>query len=108
MKITRITLWEVALTSHLAYHMAAGKTCDVVPSILLRVDTDGGVSGWGEVCPIPHYLPAYAGGVRAPATIAPSRHAQACCPAPNVLRELASRVPRPAPVICSRHSSVTT
>ena len=64
MKITRITLWEVALTSHLAYHMAAGKTCDVVPSILLRVDTDGGVSGWGEVCPIPHYLPAYAGGVR--------------------------------------------
>lgn len=64
MKITRITLWEVALTSHLAYHMAAGKTCDVVPSIVLRVDTDGGISGWGEVCPIPHYLAAYAGGVR--------------------------------------------
>ena len=64
MKITHIHIWEVALTSHVTYHMAAGKTCDVVPSIVLRVDTDAGVSGWGEVCPIPHYLPAYAGGVR--------------------------------------------
>ncbi|MEP6972188.1 MAG: enolase C-terminal domain-like protein, partial [Betaproteobacteria bacterium] len=64
MKITQIHIWEVPLTSHVTYHMAAGKTCDVVPSIVLRVDTDAGVSGWGEVCPIPHYLPAYAGGVR--------------------------------------------
>ena len=64
MKITQIHIWEVPLTSHVTYHMAAGKTCDVVPSILLRVDTDAGISGWGEVCPIPHYLPAYAGGVR--------------------------------------------
>ncbi len=64
MKITRITIWEVPLTSHVVYHMAAGKTCDVVPTTLLRVDTDAGSSGWGEVCPIPHYLPAYAGGVR--------------------------------------------
>lgn len=64
MKITRLTLWDVPLTSHLAYHMAGGKTCDTVTSVVLRVDTDAGVSGWGEVCPIPHYLPAYAEGVR--------------------------------------------
>lgn len=64
MKITRLTLWEVPLTSHLAYHMAGGKTCDQVKSVLLRVDTDEGVSGWGEVCPIPQYLPAYPEGVR--------------------------------------------
>lgn len=64
MKITRLTLWDVPLTSHVAYHMAGGKTCDTVPTIVLRVDTDAGVSGWGEVCPIPHYLPAYSGGVR--------------------------------------------
>lgn len=64
MEITRLTLWEVPLTSHVAYHMADGKICDVVPSMVLRVDTDAGVSGWGEVCPIPHYLPAYAEGVR--------------------------------------------
>ena len=64
MKITRLTLWEVSLTSHVAYHMARGKTCDRVTSVILRVDTYTGVSGWGEVCPIPHYLPAYAEGLR--------------------------------------------
>lgn len=64
MKITRLTLWEIELTSHVAYHMAGGKSCDTVTSIVLRVDTDSGIEGWGEVCPIPHYLPAYAGGVR--------------------------------------------
>ena len=63
MKITRITLWHVPLTSHLAYHMSDGKTCDTVDSVVLRLDTDTGHSGWGEVCPIPHYLPAYANGV---------------------------------------------
>ncbi len=63
MKITRITLWHVPLTSHETYYMADGKTCDTVESVVLRIDTDTGLSGWGEVCPIPHYLPAYARGV---------------------------------------------
>ena len=63
MKIKRITLWLVPLTSHVAYHMAEGKTCDTVESVVLRIDTDTGLAGWGEVCPIPHYLPAYARGV---------------------------------------------
>ncbi|NVK29448.1 MAG: mandelate racemase/muconate lactonizing enzyme family protein [Gammaproteobacteria bacterium] len=63
MKITAINLWTVPLTSHLRYQMAEGKTCDTVDSIVLRLDTDSGISGWGEVCPIPHYLPAYADGV---------------------------------------------
>ena len=43
--------------------MAGGKTCDTVDSIVLRLDTDEGRSGWGETCPIPNYLPAYAAGV---------------------------------------------
>nr|WP_216601669.1 enolase C-terminal domain-like protein [Ruegeria sp. HKCCD4332] len=43
--------------------MADGKTCDTTTSVVLRLDTDTGLSGWGEVCPIPHYLPAYAKGV---------------------------------------------
>lgn len=64
MKITRLTLWDVPLTSHVAYHMAGGKTCDTVTSVVLRVETDTGIDGWGEVCPIPHYLPAYAEGLR--------------------------------------------
>jgi len=63
MKITGITLWKIPLTSHETYYMAGGKTCDTVDSIVLRIDTDSGISGWGEVCPIPHYLPAYADGV---------------------------------------------
>ena len=63
MKITRISLWHIPLTSHEAYYMAGGKTCDTVESVILRADTDTGISGWGEVCPIPHYLPAYARGV---------------------------------------------
>ncbi len=63
MKITRISLWNVALTAHETYYMADGKTCDTTTSVVLRLDTDRGLSGWGEVCPIPHYLPAYARGV---------------------------------------------
>ena len=63
MKIKSISLWHKALTSHETYHMAEGKTCDSVESVIMRLDTDCGLSGWGEVCPIPHYLPAYARGV---------------------------------------------
>lgn len=63
MKITRIALWHVPLTSHTTYYMSDGKTCDTVDSVVLRIDTDSGLCGWGEVCPIPHYLPAYARGV---------------------------------------------
>jgi L-alanine-DL-glutamate epimerase-like enolase superfamily enzyme len=58
MKITSISIWHQPLTSHEKYNMADGKTCDVVESTVLRIDTDSGISGWGEVCPIPHYLPA--------------------------------------------------
>ena len=51
------------LTSHISYNMSDGKICDTVTSTILRLDADNGLSGWGEVCPIPHYLPAYADGV---------------------------------------------
>jgi len=63
MKITGIRLYKVALTSHDAYYMGAGKACETVDTIVVEVRTDSKHSGWGEVCPIPHYLPAYAGGV---------------------------------------------
>ena len=63
MKITSITLWQVPLTSHDVYYMSDGKACDTVTTTVLRLDTDTGLSGWGEVCPIPHYLPAFAHGV---------------------------------------------
>ncbi len=63
MKITGIQCWRVPLTSHTTYYMADGKTCDTVDSIVIRINTDNGITGWGEVCPIPHYLPAYSNGV---------------------------------------------
>jgi len=56
MKITSLQLYSVPLTSHETYYMADGKTCDTVESIVLEVSTDAGLTGWGEVCPIPHYL----------------------------------------------------
>jgi L-alanine-DL-glutamate epimerase-like enolase superfamily enzyme len=62
-RIKRLRLWHVPLTSHTAYYMAGGKTCDTVETVVIAVDTDAGLTGWGEVCPIPHYLPAYARGV---------------------------------------------
>ena len=67
MKITRLSLWAVDLTSRETYYMAEGKTCATVKTHVLRLDTDDGRSGWGEVCPIPHYLPAFADGV--PSTV---------------------------------------
>ena len=63
MKITKLSLWHLPLTSHEPYYMADGKTCDTVESVIISVTTDAGITGWGEVCPIPHYLPAYARGV---------------------------------------------
>jgi L-alanine-DL-glutamate epimerase-like enolase superfamily enzyme len=63
MKIKSLSIWHVPLTSHETYYMADGKTCDTVETVVVRVDTDDGRSGWGEACPIPHYLPAYARGI---------------------------------------------
>lgn len=63
MKITSLKLYSVPLTSHETYNMAEGKCFDTLESMVLEVCTDRGITGWGEVCPIPHYLPAYAGGI---------------------------------------------
>ena len=63
MNISSLTLWHLPLTSHIAYTMSDGKICDTVTNCILRLERDTGLTGWGEVCPIPHYLPAYANGV---------------------------------------------
>ncbi|MDJ0950584.1 MAG: enolase C-terminal domain-like protein [Alphaproteobacteria bacterium] len=63
MRITKIAIHIVELTSHVAYRMAGGKACETVESVVVRLETDEGLTGWGEVCPIPRYLPAYARGV---------------------------------------------
>ena len=63
MKIQRLRLWRAPLESHTPYYMASGKRCVAVDSMVLAIETDAGLVGWGEICPIPGYLPAYAGGV---------------------------------------------
>ena len=67
MKIARITVFQVDLPLHEgSYNWSGGKSVEVFDSTVVRVETDGGVTGHGEVCPLgPFYLPAYAGGVRA-------------------------------------------
>lgn len=66
MRITAITLYRVELPLHEgSYKWSGGKAVDVFDSTLVRVDTDAGVAGWGEVCPLgPFYLPSYAEGAR--------------------------------------------
>jgi L-alanine-DL-glutamate epimerase-like enolase superfamily enzyme len=47
------------------YAWSGGKSVDVFDSTIVALDTDAGLTGWGEVCPLgPVYLPAYAAGAR--------------------------------------------
>lgn len=67
MKITRIVAYRVELPLHeTTYKWSGGKSVTVFDSTIVRVETDAGLLGHGEVCPLgPFYLPAYAEGVRA-------------------------------------------
>jgi L-alanine-DL-glutamate epimerase-like enolase superfamily enzyme len=67
MKIERIAAYQVDLPLHEgSYKWSGGKSVEVFDSTIVRIDTDSGISGYGEVCPLgPFYLPAYAEGVRA-------------------------------------------
>jgi L-alanine-DL-glutamate epimerase-like enolase superfamily enzyme len=67
MKISRISVYRVELPLHEgSYRWAGGRSVTVFDSTIVRVATDAGVAGWGEVCPLGSaYLPAYAAGVRA-------------------------------------------
>jgi L-alanine-DL-glutamate epimerase-like enolase superfamily enzyme len=67
MKIKRIFAHKVELPLHEgSYKWSGGKSVTVFDSTIVGVETDTGLVGYGEVCPLgPFYLPAYAGGVRA-------------------------------------------
>ena len=66
MKITGLKVYQVDLPLHEGnYSWSEGKSVDVFDSTIVQIDTDAGLSGYGEVCPLgPVYLPAYAAGVR--------------------------------------------
>ena len=67
MRIASIRAYRVELPLHeTTYKWSGGKSVTVFDSTIVRVDTDSGLVGYGEVCPLgPFYLPAYADGVRA-------------------------------------------
>lgn len=66
MKITRIFAHRVELPLvEGSYKWSGGKSVSVFDSTIVGVETDTGLVGFGEVCPLgPFYLPAYAEGVR--------------------------------------------
>ena len=67
MKITAIRAWQIDLPLHEgSYKWSGGNSVSVFDSTVVAVETDEGLTGWGEICPLgPAYLPAYAAGARA-------------------------------------------
>ncbi len=67
MNISKISVFQVDLPLHEgSYNWSGGKSVQVFDSTIVRIETDEGITGHGEVCPLgPVYLPAYAEGARA-------------------------------------------
>ena len=67
MKIVKVFAHRVELPlGEGSYKWSGGKSVTVFDSTIVGVETDTGLVGYGEVCPLgPFYLPAYADGVRA-------------------------------------------
>ncbi len=67
MKIRKISTYQLDLPLHEgSYKWSGGKAVTVFDSTIVAVETDEGIMGYGEVCPLgPFYLPAFAAGCRA-------------------------------------------
>jgi len=67
MKISKISVYQVDLPlKEGSYNWSGGKSVQVFDSTVVKIETDEGITGHGEVCPLgPVYLPAYAEGARA-------------------------------------------
>lgn len=67
MKIVRISAYQVDLPlKEGSYKWSGGKSVNVFDSTVVEIESDTGLVGYGEVCPLgPFYLPAYGPGVRA-------------------------------------------
>jgi len=66
-KIARVEVYGYDLHYvHGTYVMSGGRESAALPSTVVRLITDEGADGWGEVCPLgTTYLPAFADGARA-------------------------------------------
>lgn len=67
MKISRISVYQVDLPLKKPYFLSGGALrFDKLDSTMVSVETDEGVTGWGEGCPWGStYLPAFGRGIRA-------------------------------------------
>ena len=67
MRIARVDVFDFTLTYvHGHYVMSGGRVIGSLSSTIVRVTTDTGIVGWGEVCPLgTTYLASHAGGARA-------------------------------------------
>ena len=67
MKITKITVFQVDLPLEHPYWLSGGRLkFDVLDATFVKIDTDAGITGWGEGTPWGHtYVPAHGPGVRA-------------------------------------------
>lgn len=66
MKITKVSLYQVDLPLKEGSYSWSTQSFAAFDSTVLLVETDGGITGVGEVCPLgPSYLAAYAEGARA-------------------------------------------
>lgn len=70
MKISSVDVFAyVVRYAHGEYVMSGGRATPTEDGTLVRLRTDDGLEGWGEVTPLgATYLPTYAGGVRAALT----------------------------------------
>ena len=67
MRINKISAFRVELPLHEgSYKWSGGNSVTVFDSTVVKVETDAGITGYGEVCPLgSSYLAAYAAGARA-------------------------------------------
>jgi L-alanine-DL-glutamate epimerase-like enolase superfamily enzyme len=67
MKITAIKAWQIDLPFREGrYSWSNGNFVEVLDSTVVAVETDAGITGYAECCPLGSaYLPSYANGVRA-------------------------------------------
>ncbi|MEM8759974.1 MAG: mandelate racemase/muconate lactonizing enzyme family protein [Pseudomonadota bacterium] len=75
MRITRLTIWHLSVPLTVPYTFSGGRQrVEALDVTYLRMETDAGLSGWGEGSPWGHaYLPAHGPGIRAGiATLAPA------------------------------------
>ncbi|MEM7072450.1 MAG: mandelate racemase/muconate lactonizing enzyme family protein, partial [Pseudomonadota bacterium] len=67
MKITAISVYKIELPLKQSYRLSAGRLLvESLDSTFVRIETNQGLSGWGEGCPWgASYLPAHGAGIRA-------------------------------------------